>query len=664
MMASKVKPIYHKPYVYKSESIKIISEQLKSKNVPDDNQQKTFLNSVKSKLGDPHPFDYTIVEDLRKKFGLVDAVIKKYSDFTIGPGYYIDTEDEQIDDTIEEWVAKTKFNKYLRPWFEGALTKGTEFLEIAGLSSSEKENTIKVANSSTIYVNRDEVGNVQGFNQYIGTMTGIIKAGDITPLDKNTIIQLDINSIGNSAYGYGIIYSALNTIDKFLMAESSIHKLTQRKANVPIHAKLGSIEKDDWPDQGDIDAFASNLQYMNDMTEWATGPNVEFKVIDFGNIGEKFDTILDNDYKLLSYSFQVPEVLLGAGNVAEGLAKVQMDGFNRRVKSLQGELSNVMTIIFDKVLGNAGISNPQYKICWNELNNDERNAELTVLQTMLMTTSPGMKKELEKKIAALLEIDYDDIENNQAEFDQQLQLQHQKQAMKPKMKGESLLMEKFDTRYDISGLKDVHETNITENIKVNEWLNKDITNYKDKIIETIELDKFIPLLAKNQTERRNGYLTKSETNKIRKVFLEAIKNNLGVMDIKQKISESVKVPDLKEKGNVILTSEQRLDMIAKTELTRLLNKGLVSAYEDNGDILIRWDATIDESTCPTCASLDGQTFFGDAMTQDMVPPIHPNCRCSLDEITGSENISLVKKLKGKLKDRLAPQELEILDGKS
>ena len=196
------------------------------------------------------------------------------------------------------------------------------------------------------------------------------------------------------------------------MARNSIDKLTKRKANSPIHAILGNAEKDDYPDQEDIDGFGQKLQFMDESTEWVTGPNVEMKVLDFGSVGAKFTDVLNNDYKLLSYSFQVPEVLLGSGSIPEGLAEVQMDAFERRIRSLQLDFGfAIREQIFDKILAQHGLENEEYEIIWGEQSEDDIIAKLKSIEGLMRSPgiSEGLKLELENRVADILSLDMSEI---------------------------------------------------------------------------------------------------------------------------------------------------------------------------------------------------------------------------------------------------------------
>ena len=421
-----------------------ISENFKTKAT--DSERNILKRTVKEKLGEEHPFDYKIIENLSKKFAIISAIIDKIHDFTIGPGIKIESKNKRLKEILEKWMKKTKFKSKIGPWFKEGLSKGSSYLEVAGLSDRTKENIIKNVNTDTIFIKKDEFGEIIEYNQLIGDNLSKINDDDIIKLIKEDIIQLDINKIGSGVYGYGIVYSGLGIINDFLQSQKSVHKIMERKANSQLHVKLGDSDKEDYPEQSDIDAFGSKLQFMNNTTEWVTGPNVEMNVIDFGNIGEKFASILENDLKLLSYSFQVPETILGAssggGLNTGGHADVQMDAFERNIKSYQEQLSFVISAkIFDLVLANEGIINIDYEVLWGELSEEDKREKIKVYSELLgkPTISEGLRRQIEKRIATIDDFDLDEIEaenkrmerrkrhDDNRNFQRQLQLNGAKQ---------------------------------------------------------------------------------------------------------------------------------------------------------------------------------------------------------------------------------------------
>jgi len=61
---------------------------------------------------------------------------------------------------------------------------------------------------------------------------------------ENEIAHVPFNVVGDNAYGLGIGYTAMGLIDNWLNMNQSEHKLMDRKANAPLHAKFGYIDGD------------------------------------------------------------------------------------------------------------------------------------------------------------------------------------------------------------------------------------------------------------------------------------------------------------------------------------------------------------------------------------------------------------------------------------
>jgi len=82
---------------------------------------------------------------------------------------------------------------------------------------------------------------------------------------------------------------------------------------------------------------------------------------------------------------------------------------------------------------------------------------------------------------------------------------------------------------------------------------------------------------------------------------------------------------------------QRAMRIARTETVAASNAGRYLSWieaETAGllppNSMKRWITAIDERTCPICAPLDNKEFpyKADFPTGELMPPVHPNCRCS------------------------------------
>jgi len=375
-----------------------------------------------SELGVQHPFDFKIAEGLYKSFGLVTGVIDKYIDFIVGPGFYIECEDERGKKIIEDFIRDTNFDSILRAWIKEALIKGNGFLELGG-SKNEVPQGMKVLNANTIYVQRSIKGTVELYNQYHGFNKGIttFDMKKITTFNTHQIAHLAFNKVGDEAYGLGIVSPAFKIIDNLMQSSKNMHMLLDRKANVPYHVKIGDM--DHLPAQEDVTAFGQDFEYLKNDQEWITGGDVEIKTIDFGNIGEKFSYINENDKQDFIYTVQVPEVLLGSGNIAEGLAKEQLKAFERRIQSLQVEIEKVVeTQIFKRIL-NANGMDFHVEFEWGEPSYEEENNRIIQINETLKNPfiNPELRRILEMELARLYGLKKEDIESIEEEKQREME---------------------------------------------------------------------------------------------------------------------------------------------------------------------------------------------------------------------------------------------------
>jgi len=86
----------------------------------------------------------------------------------------------------------------------------------------------------------------------------------------------------------------------------------------------------------------------------------------------------------------------------------------------------------------------------------------------------------------------------------------------------------------------------------------------------------------------------------------------------------------KQAGKTVFASaQQRIELIARTEILRAHNQGRLKFYDTVGVREVRWMVAADERLCPICSALDGQIF-----PVDKTPPLprHPNCRCTVTAV--------------------------------
>jgi len=380
--------------------IKKIDEQFKGEVV-----QKKI--KFPRELGEEHPFDFSVTEGLYRKMGFVTAVVDKYVDFIVGPGFYVKSEDERAQKIIEDFMRDVNFDTILRAWVKEGLVKGNGFVELGG-KKNEVPQGLKVLDAKYMYINRDSTGTLLNYNQYIGKLKSFSKE-KVEKFDLYQIAHVAFNKIGDDAYGMGIVYPVVDFIEKFLGNEKEMFTLIKRKAGSPYHVKVGDLERGIIPSKEKIEEIKAKFEHLTTKHEWITDPTWDIKVIDFGNIAGKFEYVLKHCEDMLIFAFQVPEVLMGRGRVPEGLAKVQMDAFERRVQSFQAEIEKIIEQqIFKRILRAHGIE-AHVEFEWGRPSNTERNERIARITELLKLPllSFKLREALERELDTLMNLGVD-----------------------------------------------------------------------------------------------------------------------------------------------------------------------------------------------------------------------------------------------------------------
>lgn len=573
-------------------------------------------------LGEEHPFPFKMAEDTCCRSGFARAAVDKHLDFMFNRGFHVRSDVKRAEKLINDFIIKESFLNILRQWAGEGLTKGNGFLEV---SVDTKEIQTKVVNANSMYVDRDKKGKLKGYNQYVGSFDkfDIRKTIPFTPQE---IAHVAFNRVGDDAYGYGIIYAALRNLDNLLRAEKDMHILIQRKANTPIHAKLGTPEE---PATGaDVSAFGVKLEYLNNVHEWATDHRVEFKTIDFGNIGDKFDTILNHDLNMLFYIFQIPAVLMGMANIPEGLAKVQMDAFERRIQSYQEIIEKVIEEqIFKPILNMNGLD-AHVEIEWSQPSEESTNQRVAAI-TMLLNNpflQPALKSALEIDLATTL--GYEDAVKVMIKPKEAADLEAERQA-----EGELEQPEIPGQKPTASEAAHIHET-VNSNIKLSEWVNFDFEQYRKEVIDFVLKDPFSDLLAKNAKEQALGKLSQNQVDRLKGVLVRGFKEDLTLFEIEkdvQKLKLKDRYTDVDGKKRLAIAKEDRPMVITRTETTRAAAGGVLNNYEKKGINKVRFLSSVSDRTCPICEDLNGRVF--NLNESYGIIPVHTGCRCTWLAVT-------------------------------
>jgi SPP1 gp7 family putative phage head morphogenesis protein len=593
-----------------------------------------------AELGEQHPFDFALTEGLYKRFGLVTGVTDKYVDFIMGGGFYVTCDDKRALQIVEDFILDVNFDSVLRPWIKEAILKNG-FLELGG-AKGEVPKGLKILNSTYMYIKRDDKGVVEGYNQYTGGFKRFNRT-KVIPFKPHEIAHLAFNKVSDCAYGLGQIYPVTHTVENMLQNSKDLHTLMNRKANAPIHAKIGRSELTPpiRAKPADVVAFGQKLEWMHNQHEWATDDIIDIKVIDFGNIGEKFDVVLKYDYDMFIAGTQVPEVLLGRGNIPEGLADTQMDAFLRNVKSKQEEIEKVIeTQIFSRILLAHGIK-AHVEMHWGQPSEEEVNERITKLSTLLdmrYGVSNELRFEIEKDLAK--QLGYEGLTLSPREEREEEEKEPQPLVPGQRKQKESIFKKKLKQEVVDICLHDIIEEDLSRYKTINEWLGFSYGQYKDNIISFIKGDSFDFLKATSKAELLAGSLTQPQIGELKGVLIDGFAKEKSMKQMASELKKfdlpaSYQMKNgkvaLDKDGNKILalSKEHRPIAIIRTEVTRTANMGFVNFAKSKGVKKVAWMASVGARTCPECLDLDGQIFN---INEGPRPPLHPMCRCSLTAV--------------------------------
>jgi len=630
-----------------------VSEKQKTEHLKEAYKGEVQDDEVRfpKKLGVAHPFDFKEMEDLYNSHPLPKGVVDKHIDFVIAD-FNVKAKDKKSQTLIDSFIKDTNFQVFLRRWLKPALITGNGFAEI-----DLREQDIRVLDPKTMYVVRDKKGNVKGYNQYLGDMAkfGQNKRNEPIPFRPNQIAHLKFNTLSDEAYGWGTLYPSRIMLDLMIKNELDAQKLVERKAGAPYHVKVGI--PGEAVNSEDIDDFNEKLEYLNNRTEWVTDANVQIEKLDFGDLGKNFTSVLEHDFRTLIAGYQVPEVLLGSGQLNEGIGQVQTEGWKRRIKSLQEETEKEMEEkIFRPLLIANGLDS-SIEVIWELPSEEEKNKRIEQLSKVLGPTtmiSENMRRLVERQLAETL--DFEDYEKYLAEPDMELKDPMAEAEMKaeknaktnPEREEEETKIEQPEVPGEKPnanekagimcgcGCGQQLEESHTADISVKDWVGLkelkgfNFTDYLANILQRLNTDKFPQLLAVTEKDLELGLLPKKEIEKLRVIMREAFLKNKTIREIQADIERFMALPDryVEKDGEKVLQAakESRANAIARTETVRIANRGLLKTYADSGVSKVRFLAAVSERTCPECNLLNGQVF--DLKEAQQIIPVHTSCRCT------------------------------------
>lgn len=371
-------------------------------------------------IGEKHPYNFMLYELAYKQVAIIFGGINKTVDFALGPRFYVESDNQAVVKKIEKFMEEKNFEVLLRIITRNLLIFGNAYLEIIG--SRKSIEGLKVLDPKYMYVRRDKKGKILGYTQYRGNKQNPIH------LKPNQVAHFAFNRIGDEAYGTSILRplfgsSKIQLLAQFLELEAAMQTIIQRRANAPIHTKIGSDEYPATAEQ--VDGAAQDLVDLSNKNEIVTSHLIDMNVLDYRSNILDIKPYIEHYENSIIYGLEVPAVLLGRASVPEGLANVQMDAFNRRIKSLQSFIERtVEEKIFKRLHPNDHI-----EFSWGEATAELEDIEIMRLMNILKTpglstdTLADIENELRKKLG--LEV----IKNLKKQKEEQKRMDFENQMM-------------------------------------------------------------------------------------------------------------------------------------------------------------------------------------------------------------------------------------------
>ena len=601
------------------------------------------------KLGAEHPYDFKITEGLYKSYPFVKGAVDKHAD-SIMSDFSVKCEDEEVQKQVEDFIKDTSFQVVLREWVISALVTGNGFLEI-DLENKE----LQVLDPKTMWVRRNKKGQILSYNQYLSDLKTFGQGKEPVPFKRDQIAHLCLNKMPGEAYGYGIIWPNVNTLNNIIANENDMQKLIERKAGAPIHVKVGMPGEAVNPE--DLTDFNGKLEYLNNRTEWVTDANVEMKVIDFGQVASNFTPALDYNVQSLTYGFQVPAVLMGIANINEGIGKVQLEAFQRRITAFQEDIEKVIEEkIFKPIVSNKA----HVEVVWNLPGETEINNRIDRLSKVLNNStniSENFNRMVQLELARVLEIEDADkfLRPPEVGLDDKAEEEEKNEKMEKNQLDAEVARAGIDATRAQTGatntkptktakpkLKPAQKVNPAAQAKylmekenlmtMKEWCNLQevsgfhYSDYLANILLLLKKDKFKDLMAITSADIENGLLSQKQLESLRSILKDGFQKNQSVTQIETNIKNQVHLKDRLKDGKVTVKANERPNSIARTERSRLANDGLIETYKDNNIKKVEFLAAFGPRTCEECASLDGT--IKTLSEADGMIPVHPSCRCT------------------------------------
>jgi len=592
-------------------------------------------------LGAEHPFSFEDMEKVYSRVDFVSGSINQISQSIIGD-FAIKLDNENAQALIDDFVERTNFLTVIEAWIREGLIKGNGFIELD--LNNTKEAQIRVLNANNIYVRRNKVGKVLGYNQFTGDLNkfNVQKKDEklMIPFKPNQIAHLPVNKIPNDPYGIGKLWTVERVVENIITNRHDLVKLGSRKAGAPYHFKVGKPGEN--TQKKVVDDVKNSLTFLNNRTEWVTDGNVDIKMLAFNDLGKNLIEINEHLFRMYLAGMELSEVDMGSGQLNEGIANVQENKKERMIKSFR---THVQKIIEEKIIRpilNANKLDEVPRFEWNLPTQDEINDKISKIKELLSVQeiTAGFKASLEIRLAEIMELeDLDGVllkpsdAQKKADEEEQKEKENAEREMEanipqPEVPGAKPAANQ-KTHTHLTESKSA-EMSIEEFVNLQEIAGFNYTDYLVKILSVLNKDEFTQLKGITEKDFANGLLTKNEIEKLKLILKDGFKDNKTIKQIESEVGQNVEFKDRIKNGKIVVVASARPNMVVRTETVRIANKALVNLYDDNNIKKYRWLAALSERTCPLCEALNGQVFTLNESQQGVnLPPLHANCRCSI-----------------------------------
>ena len=587
-------------------------------------EPQELQNAIMRDIGEDHPVNYAVLENAYTKVPIITGGINKTVDFVTGRGYSITCKDPNAKKIVDLFIREQKFDTLLRGVVRDMLVYGNSFLEI--VTDSGQIILLKPLNPKFMFVKRDRFGTVKGYTQFFKNR---FKKNDFAP---EQIAHFAWNKLGDSAYGLSIISPLLPILEDKLNLEHDMAVIVGKKAGAPYHVKM--VNDLNPAGNNDITAFKNKLVALRNDQEWVTDHRVEIDLIGAQGKIIDFQPFIQHYENQIIYGLEVPQVLLGQGNIPEGLAVVQHEAFERHAESIQEFIEQPLEDqIFKNLLRINGFKNEFVEFNWKSESQKEKLEEAGKIKEIISLASTGtisdeMRRKLESKLWDLL--DLDEVMDKAGETPTaaalmaQANAQAAQEAVRQLEKSEKLehVHESFD---------DIKEE-LDKDYTIQEFIGYAPKVYKEDIIAGIKADTFRRRKIPEVTDPRTGEVIRpgsryefEEINapKVKHVLIQAFEEDHTVNQIAKNLHPYVKA--LETSAGLVIPKEYRSFVIARTELVMASAEGQRRNYEKFGYEYGQWIAGMDDRTCPDCSRMNGSTHSIDEMKRMI--PLHTFCRC-------------------------------------